>query len=141
MNVFRLKNKGFTLLEIIIVVIILAVLATLALPSFFSTIETSKGSEALQSITALRGGVERCYVMNNQALTNCSAMGNLDVADPGTPGQAHFTYAITTAASTIYSIVAVRKTVRGGVTTSTITYVVSPTGVTKSGTSAYSGIQ
>lgn len=143
MNMFRKssKRKGFTLLEIIIVIIILAVLASLAFPAFVSTIHSSYGGEALTTVTTVRGSVERCALQANQALTNCGSFANLDVADPGTPGQANFTYAITTAAASVYTIIATRKTVRGGATTSFISYVVTPSGVIKSGGSAFSGIQ
>ena len=141
MNVaFKKSKKGFTLLEIIVVIIILAVLATLALPTLFQNIEFSRSNEALNTVASLRGSVERCALMNNNAYTNCSAFGNLDMADPGTSGQASFTYAITTAAASVYTVTATRKTINGGAVGSTITFSVTPTGVAKSGTSAFVSI-
>ena len=141
MKVFSpVKKKGFTLLEVIIVIIILAVLATLALPSLFASVEFARANEALNATTALRGSIERCYVMRNQSYTGCQTMTNLDIADPGSGGQAHFTYAVTTGAS-VYTIRATRSTLNGGVTTSWINYVVTATGVTRSGGSAFAGIQ
>ena len=47
------NKKGFTLLEIIIVIIIVGVLASLALPRFFSTVEYSRSTEALASLTSV----------------------------------------------------------------------------------------
>jgi prepilin-type N-terminal cleavage/methylation domain-containing protein len=139
------NNKGFTLLEIIIVIIIIGVLASLALPRFFATVEYSRSTEALNSISALRQSLERCYLQNNgdySAPTACNnGDGTLDIADPGLSPNAHFTYAITDQSATDYTITALRNGVDNGDGTSTI--VVAQTGgsITRTGTGVFSAIK
>jgi type IV pilus assembly protein PilE len=142
MNVLRRLStkKGFTLLELLVVIIIIGVIVSLALPNFFRLIEFSRGNEALNASISLRSAIERCYMRNNQSYTTCVTMANLDIADPGAAtGQPHFTYAITSGAAD-YTITATRNTMRGGAVGSTITFVVTPTGVLRTGASAFSGI-
>ncbi|MFH1359588.1 MAG: prepilin-type N-terminal cleavage/methylation domain-containing protein [Candidatus Omnitrophota bacterium] len=88
-------NKGFTLLEIIIVIIIVGVLAGLAVPRFFRTVEYSRGMEALSNLGTLRQSINRCYLQNPTAAnwaTNCILWTDLDVENPNTPTNAMFTY-------------------------------------------------
>ena len=136
----KIKNQGFTLLEIIIVIIIVGVLASLALPRFFRTVEYSRGTEALTSLNAVRQSMERCYLQRN-AYTNCNAFANLDLEDPASSPNNHFTYAIAPAAATTYTITATRNTRDGGVATDTVVLTNNGATITRSGTTAFSGIQ
>ena len=123
------KQSGFTLLEIIIVIIIVGVLASLALPRFFSMVERTRGAEALNSFTAIRGAMERCYLRNDQDYTGCT-LGAIDVDDPGTSAGAHFTYTMENAATKgTWEVTATRNTLDGGDGASTvgITYNVANT--------------
>ncbi len=135
------QNKsGFTLLEIIIVIIIVGVLASLALPRFFATVEFSKSTEALNSMSTLRGSMERCYMASAGTYVGCT-ITSLDVADPGTSPGARFTYSATDQTATSYSLVATRNTVDGGTSGDLIRVVQTSTGVTRSGTGAFVGIK
>lgn len=134
------SRKGFTLLEIIIVIIIVGVLASLALPRFFSTVEYSRSTEALASISALRKSVERCYIGNNQSYVGC-VVGAIDLDDPANSPGNHFAYVITPNGTIGYTIVATRNTFEGGVATDTITLTQNASGVTRAGTTAFAGIK
>ena|SRR3989338_1772233 len=105
----RINKKGFTLLEVIIVVIIVGVLMSLALPRFFSVVEQSRGAEALQNISALRGAVTRCALRLGNYSSGCSGFTNLDAADPSTAPNNHFTYNVATPSGDVFSITAVRN--------------------------------
>ncbi len=113
------NRSGFTLLEVIIVIIIIGVLASLALPRFFSTVEYSRATEAMQSLATVRQSVERCYLMRNSFAAPCNAFANLDVEDPGGVPNAHFTYGFTNTANA-YTITATRNTRDGGSTANTV---------------------
>ena len=136
-----MKNKsGFTLLEIIIVIIIVGVLASLALPRFFATVEFSRSTEALASITAVRQSMERCYLQRSGTYGTCSSFANLDLEDPANSPNSHFTYAISGMNASAYTVTATRNTRDGGTTAGTITLQQNLAGVTRGGTTAFSGI-
>ena len=134
------KNKsGFTLLEIIIVIIIVGVLASLALPRFFSTVEFSRSQEALSTIAAIRGALERCYLSKGGNYTAC-ALGNLDIDNPASSPNAHFAYVISGQTVALYVITATRNTLDGGVATDTVILSQNASTVTRAGTTAFHGL-
>ncbi len=138
------KRSGFTLLEIIIVIIIVGVLASLALPRFFSTVEYSRATEGLGGLQSLRGAMERCYLQTTD-YTKCSTLADLDVGNPGTATNAHFTYANPTVAAPTgpYTFTATRNSIDGGIVTDTISISQDNANntVTKGGTTAFGGVK
>lgn len=54
MNTTR-NERGFTLLELLMVVIIIAILASIALPQYFRVVERSRTAQALQLLASIRG--------------------------------------------------------------------------------------
>ena len=142
----RINRKGFTLLEVIIVVIIVGVLMSLALPRFFSVVEQSRGAEALQNISAIRGSIMRCSLkLGNYASPGCndlSGNGNLDTADPTTAPNSHFGYGIASTGST-FSITATRNSRAGGDASSIIWLFqndLTGGGVSKGGNGPFKGM-
>ncbi len=69
-------QKGFTLLELLIVVIIIGILAGLAVPNFFRAVERARWAEAKQILGPLRGSQMR-YKAERGIYTNI--IGNLDI--------------------------------------------------------------
>lgn len=59
------SEKGFTLVELLIVVIILAVLAAIVVPQFGSSTEDAKVSTVKTDLTAIRNAVELYYHQHN----------------------------------------------------------------------------
>lgn len=137
------KKSGFTLLEIIIVIIIVGVLASLALPRFFSTIEFSRSTEALNSLGVIRKSIERCGLVAD-TVAACTGWANIDMSDPGLEANAHYAYAITitNGANRQYNIVATRNAIDGGDGVSTVTLTVDGAAgtIVRSGTGSYSSI-
>ena len=137
----NMKNKkGFTLLEIIIVIIIVGVLASLALPRFFSTVEYSRSTEALNALGVIRKSVVRCGMVNDN-VNGCDSFGAIDIDDPGSEPGAHFTYSIAVTAANAFTVTATRNTVNGGTSGDTVALSVSGTGQTRSGTTAFASIK
>ena len=131
-------KSGFTLLEVIIVIIIIGVLASLAMPRFFSTIEYSKGTEAMQSLAIIRQSIERCYLART-SYSSCNSFTNLDVEDPANTPNVHFTYGFVNGAAA-YTVTATRNTRDGG-TGGTIVLTFNGTTVTRNGTGPFGAIQ
>lgn len=61
------NNKGFTLLEILIVLIILGVIAGLAIPAFSNQIEKGRAQEAVTNLALIKQSISRWQAVNNPA--------------------------------------------------------------------------
>ncbi len=86
-------NKGFTLLELIIVIIIVAVLASLALPRMFKAVEQARSAEAMAGIASIRRAIEVCALWDPSDYGNCILTNWRNyTADPGSSPNAHFNY-------------------------------------------------
>ena len=59
------KQKGFTLVELLIVVIVLAVLAGIVIPQFSSSTEDAKASVIKSDLSTMRAAVELYYHQHN----------------------------------------------------------------------------
>lgn len=148
MKSIQKNNKGFTLLEIIIVIIIIGVLASLALPRFFRTVEYSRGSEALSHLSTIRQSMNRCYLGDNSydgsggsgvACQLNAGANSLDVELPDTDPRTHFTYVAAATSAATFSVTATRNAFENpGAAGDVIT--IDEAGA-KTGTNVFSGIR
>jgi general secretion pathway protein G len=60
------KNKGFTLVELLVVLSILALLLTLAVPKYFTSIEKAKDATLKQDLNTLRESLDKYYADNGK---------------------------------------------------------------------------
>ncbi|MBL4711913.1 MAG: type IV pilin protein [Gammaproteobacteria bacterium] len=64
-------NKGFTLIELMIVIAIIGVLATVGYPSYISSVQKSQRADAIHALMDESGRMEEFY-MNNDTYTGSS---------------------------------------------------------------------
>lgn len=59
-------QKGFTLVELLVVLAILALLLTLATPKYFTSIERAKDASLKESLHTLRESIDKYYADNGK---------------------------------------------------------------------------
>ena len=130
MGRLRKNQKGFTLLELLIVIVILGVLAGLAVPVYQPAIEKARSQEALTCLSAARESMIRYFSINGTYVG--ATFATLDY-DPNllVGGQTVlFTYTIPATAAVSFTITATRN---GGVVVGTVSInqagVLTKTGV------------
>ena len=107
-----IKNKGFTLLELMIVIAILGVVASVAMPAYTGYLKTARMTEAKNNVAALRLAEEEYFLENNNYFTGANATaintnsGGLWTVS-GTDGTVNFSYVVSsTNTATTYNILA-----------------------------------
>lgn len=99
-NLKHLTNKGFTLVELLIVVIILAILAAIVVPQFASTTDDAKVSALDSTLSNVRAAIDLYYQQHgeypglkdasaNQG-TACTATAGTGTGGAGATGQQAF---------------------------------------------------
>ncbi len=67
-RIMKTKNKGFTLMEVIVVIAILAILAAVAVPTITGYIEGAKEASDLQVATNIVKATQNAVALNSSAL-------------------------------------------------------------------------
>ena len=67
-----IKDRGFTLIEVMIVVVIIAILASVALPSYNDYIIRSRITQAVQGLSARQTRMEQCF-QDSRTYVGCAA--------------------------------------------------------------------
>jgi len=70
-----MNNKGFSLVELMIVLAIIGLLSAIAYPSYDSYMKKSRRSDAKVALQAMADKQERFYLQNNTYTTNTASVG------------------------------------------------------------------
>ncbi len=84
-NSSNLINKGFTLVEIIIVLIILGILAAVVLPNYVGNKERFTAGEGVQTLTTLLLSQKRYILEPENNNLYATDLASLDVTIPASP--------------------------------------------------------
>lgn len=93
------SNRGFTLIELMIVAVVIAIIAAVALPAYNEQTRKSRRSEARSGIQQIALGQER-WRANNPAYTTVIAETG------GAPQATYYTFSLSNASATTYTITA-----------------------------------
>jgi type IV pilus assembly protein PilE len=91
MNTLKVAQKGFTLIELMIVVAVIGILASIALPAYTEYIKKGKAAEATSKLADLRVKMEQSF-QDNRVYT-CPVAADLS------SGAKYFTYTCTLGAA------------------------------------------
>jgi prepilin-type N-terminal cleavage/methylation domain-containing protein len=90
-------NKGFTLIELMVVIVIIGILAAIAIPKFMDASVKAKMSE-IPTVLASYEHAELANIAEKSGL--CTSLGQLVFDSSSASNSKWFTYALATAAST-----------------------------------------
>lgn len=81
----RMNDKGFSLVELIIVIAIMAILIVVLAPQYLKYVERSRNSTDLQNATTMKTAVET-YAADPQAATSFTSGATFDIEISSTGG-------------------------------------------------------
>lgn len=99
----RLKQQGFTLIEVMIVVVILGIISAIALPSYQEHVRRANRSEGMAFLQDVAARQERYFAQNNTYVTDIANVGKLGLS--GTTSETG-KYSLTIAATNNYTLTA-----------------------------------
>lgn len=78
------KNKGFTLIELVMVISIVGVLSIVAVPKYFDLQDQAKNASQESIVGAVRAGLATYYIQNRAypATLDTAAVGDCSSANP-----------------------------------------------------------
>lgn len=111
-------QKGFTLIELMIVIAIIGILAAIAIPAYQNYIKRAAYTEVTSAMAPIKTAVDTCYAIE-KSLTACDTAGEVgEVLPTGLSGKALKTITIT---ETTAAIVATPNNFKGIVEADTCT--------------------
>ncbi|WP_181295837.1 type IV pilin protein [Pseudomonas sp. Q2-TVG4-2] len=102
------RERGFTLIELMIVVTIVGILAAVAYPSYIESVRKSKRAEVKAALLDAAQALERHYSANNTYLDAGGALATVFQANVPASGAATYVLASQAATASTYTLRATR---------------------------------
>jgi len=130
LKIINSRNKGFTLIELMIVVAIIGVLAAVALPAYQQSVRGGARAEAQSMLLQVAANQERFYSDNNSYSANADPLSNPAVATLTTEAGLYQVSVAACAAGAIANCFVATATPQGGQAADTCTTLtISNTGL------------
>ncbi len=107
----NILEKGFTLVELMIVIVIVGILSAVALPNFLNQTQKAKGTEATTKIGALLKEAHAEYQYDGVVTSVTAAMGPQAIA---ATSDGIFTYTLTAPTGNVFNVQAAAKAANAG---------------------------
>lgn len=100
------RQRGFTLIELMIVVVVVSILASIAVPSFMNSIRKGRRADAVAALAELQQAQERHRANNPTYASALTGSGSLGLSSTASPS-GYYTLAISgTPTATTYTVTA-----------------------------------
>jgi len=103
-SIAKHKNRGFTLLEIMIVVAIIGVLAAVGYPSYQQSVKKAQCADGIDSLLSLSGRMEEFYNISDSY--NGATVGASGTVGSNQTSEGLYTLAVATATNFVYTLTA-----------------------------------
>jgi type IV pilus assembly protein PilE len=101
-----MRNKGFTIIELMVTLAIMAILAAIAVPAYLGYTKRANRTDATRTMTIDAQALERCY-SQSFSYANCAGAAAATTTSP--QGYYSVTIAVTTTPTASYTITAVPR--------------------------------
>jgi len=102
----RIRQRGVTLMELMIVITVIGILASIAIPSYREHMVRTRRTDAKVALTQIAQALERCFT-NSTPYSYISAVCNAAVTFPvNTPNGARYTITAPTRTAQTYTLTA-----------------------------------
>ena len=107
---FKSRQRGFTLIELMIVVVVVAILAAVAIPNFLDQLRKSRRSDAMRGLSDLQLRQERWRASNATYASSMDVLlGSAAATTSYNSGSTYYSFSISGTSATGFTVSATAK--------------------------------